>query len=1330
MRRLRSRLGQTSAEYLGIVALVVAIAIALFTLGRPLAVAIGQGLADAACRLSGGENCGGGGGGGGGVAPGSVPPWALGVGGAGGGGLGGAGSVGGPHGANPTGTQADPVNSLSGAWEAQVMDARLAGPGLPFTLARSYSSANAAERGPLGPGWTHTYAARLEIGQGSVVLHSGDGQQVPFAIQDSSLVGPPWAFSELRRAGGGYELLTHSQVRYRFDGEGRLLQISDRNRNRVSLSYDERGYLAEIADPAGRRISLGSDPEGRLTEVALPDGRDLDYAYDSEGRLERVTDLAGGETTYAYDSDDRVTEVTDQLGVTLVKNSYGDGGRVTRQEDARGGETSFDWDAEEEVQTMTDARGGKWRDDYEDGTLVGRTDPLGNSIELSWDQAFDLTAATDPRGYRWKLSYDEDHNLTRVETPAPLSYSETVSYNGRNDPVSYVDPAGVRWSASYDARGNLVTLRTPDGAESSTAYDGRGLPVRMSDPLGRAISLAYDRAGNLVSASDPLGATSRFDYDEAGRMIAATDPRAGSGDEGFTWRFSANARDQISEASDPLGNTSRFEYDPTGRLTEATDAQGRSASWSYNDMGDLVAVTAPGGASTTYAYDRTGDLVAVRDPLGNFTRYVYDQAGQTLGVLGPSGELASFEYDEAGNLISTTDPNGNATEAGGDGTARITYDALSRPTAIDFSDDDTADLSASYDSRSLLTELHDGQGVERYSYDSLGRPTSVRRGSEAYGYRYDLAGQLTSRTYPDGSAHSYAYDAAGRLARTSGPEGTTAYRYDAAGNRVRTAYPNGIVQTIRYDPAARVTDLLSRLGSETIARSAYTLDATGNPTLVETEQGPTSYRYDERDRLVETCYAESCDTEDAERESFSYDALGNITTAVSGGEETSYSYDASSRISELNGPDGELSYAHDENGNLTQAGDRSYAYDQLNQLVAVRQGAEQTDYAYDGNGLRVAAEGPGGSERMSWDKSFPLPQLATESGPEGESSYSYGRGRISQQGPRATLFFQADALGSTRALTTPKGKVASRAEYRPYGAERSGEPELPSKLRFTGELRDDATGLYYLRARDYDPASGRFLQPDPLSPGLGSPARSPYAYAEGRPTARTDPSGMSVSVFGQDITPGFVDEATGFAGDRAEDVGGFVYDNPAVLPGPVGLGLTAFKHRDQIAAAADDVYNFVAPAADEIALGAGLVGLAVCTGATGGGCAALAGVAIGGGLVSTAHGSGVVGPGEADWGEFGEGLAWSAGGYGVGKGFQALRNFHSPTQLPGGRSLPALSGTPLGSRVAGQIPRLGQPGYAGYYAGLAQPDAASQIIGYLLGSEPAEAAPLGSNAGK
>jgi len=76
--------------------------------------------------------------------------------------------------------------------------------------------------------------------------------------------------------------------------------------------------------------------------------------------------------------------------------------------------------------------------------------------------------------------------------------------------------------------------------------------------------------------------------------------------------------------------------------------------------------------------------------------------------------------------------------------------------------------------------------------------------------------------------------------------------------------------------------------------------------------------------------------------------------------------------------------------------------------------------------------------------------------------------------------------------------------------------------RFTGQREEATTGLYFYNARYYDPALGRFAQPDTLVPDPGNPqALNRYTYVTNNPLKYTDPTGHYISLeddFGVRIT--------------------------------------------------------------------------------------------------------------------------------------------------------------------------------------------------------------------
>ncbi len=131
---------------------------------------------------------------------------------------------------NPSGTQAEPVNTATGSYRTEVTDLALPGIGVPFTLVRTYNSADTST-GVLGPGWTHSLNASLKIlASGDVVGRGPDGQQLAFTKRaDGSLRAARGGRATLSTISGGYELVTADQMHLRFDSQGRLTSERDRN---------------------------------------------------------------------------------------------------------------------------------------------------------------------------------------------------------------------------------------------------------------------------------------------------------------------------------------------------------------------------------------------------------------------------------------------------------------------------------------------------------------------------------------------------------------------------------------------------------------------------------------------------------------------------------------------------------------------------------------------------------------------------------------------------------------------------------------------------------------------------------------------------------------------------------------------------------------------------------------------------------------------------------------------------------------------------------------------------------------------------------------------
>jgi len=374
-----------------------------------------------------------------------------------------------------------------------------------------------------------------------------------------------------------------------------------------------------------------------------------------------------------------------------------------------------------------------------------------------------------------------------------------------------------------------------------------------------------------------------------------------------------------------------------------------------------------------------------------------------------------------------------------------------------------------------------------------------------------------------------------------------AFDYDPAGRLTTTTLPKGTGMEIRrgYDRAGRLTLLDTRdAAGDPVARYAFDLDTVGNPTQVTTTRGErselTSYTYDAAYRLAGACYGGTgCDTATGSV-AYTYDRVGNRLTETRAGtlgtSRSSYRYDNADQLTEVATTTAAgqetTSYRYDPEGNLISAGKDTFTYNLDHTMASATVGGVTTRYAHDAQGLRLSAT-TGGDEASTrtweWDVNGSLPHLAVESATGGGTTdtraFLPGYGTTSLgvlDGGVSSLV--PDPVAGVAALVDGDGRVQAEYDYDPFGLPREGGTADAtagsgdgSPLGFAGMHQDPTLGdRYATPARAYDPATGRFLQQDPLSQGQRVPSVNGYSWVGGLATTMTDPSGLAP----QSLTPG------------------------------------------------------------------------------------------------------------------------------------------------------------------------------------------------------------------
>jgi RHS repeat-associated protein len=338
--------------------------------------------------------------------------------------------------------------------------------------------------------------------------------------------------------------------------------------------------------------------------------------------------------------------------------------------------------------------------------------------------------------------------------------------------------------------------------------------------------------------------------------------------------------------------------------------------------------------------------------------------------------------------------------------------------------------------------------------------------------------------------------------------GASSYLWDY-GDRI-TSTASAVTHTHAYTATGVYTVSLTASGpggSDTLTRTNY---ITVSPAV------DITYVYDPLYRLVTATYSTG------EFYHYTYDPVGNrlsLTTTVG---VVNYQYDAANRLTSVNGQ----AYTWDNNGNLLNDGLRSYTYDHANRLTQVVSGTLTTEFVYDGYlpnhikranellsiGNRVRTVVDGQATDYVMDVASPLPQVLVATTGGQSSYYLHGADLIGQYDSGTWAYHLPDALGSVRSLTDPMGQVFSSYSFSPFGvptSESGGDP-----YGFTGEWWESRAELLYLRARYYQPETGRFVTEDPF-PGLrGQPqTQNWFVYVTNNPVNRIDPEGL----YGKDV---------------------------------------------------------------------------------------------------------------------------------------------------------------------------------------------------------------------
>jgi len=815
---------------------------------------------------------------------------------------------------------------------------------------------------------------------------------------------------------------------------------------------DLQAALAGIVDRYGNTVTLTRDSNNNLTSAISPNGRWIQYSYDTSNRVTQASDSSGRTVYYTYDSS----------------------GRLYTAQDANGGITTFTYDSNNNMQTIKDARGIVYLTNYYDNNDMISKQVLADGSQYTFSYVLNAGAVngngavlpsltnsqatvTDPRGNVHVATFNADGYDSSDTYGVGKPEQQLFTYNrqpGSGLLLSMTDALNRTTAFTYDGMGNVTSVNalygTPNATTTSFGYNGFGELTSVTDALSRTTSFAYDSSGSLVSLTGTDGNSSTFTHNANGQIVSFTDAMNN------TTQLSYSGPD-LSGITDPLSRALTIFTDEAGRIAEVADPLGNSVQEAYSPLNQVTSTTDPLGGITSMSYDPNGNFTSLTDPKNtqNPTKFMYDNMDRLETRTDPLTNSEGYQYDGDGNLVQFTDRNGNITS--------YQYDALNRLTFAGFGTQPGPTyqntISYTWDGGNRLTQVADSiAGTTTLGYDGLSRLTSVSSPQGSVSYTYDPIGRRQTMTVAGQPEVEYTYNAGNRVTKIAQGSSVVQIGYDADERRTSLTLPNGIVANYSYDAASELTGITYQGAAMELADLEYTYDQAGRRATVGGSLAHT-----------------------------------NIPQPLS-----TASYNADNQLTRW----GTTAMTYDLDGNLTNDGVHAYTWDSRGQLAAVDNGTSAS-FGYDPFGRRIGKTVYGITTGYLYDGANIIQELS--GGNPSANLLSGGLDEVfARTDSNGISNFLRDGIGSTAELTDSTGNVLQTYTYDPYGFTSTSGGSTANSYEYIGREMD-ATGLYNLRARYYNPTIGRFISEDPMGLAAGL---NEYAYVGDSPTNFVDPSGL------------------------------------------------------------------------------------------------------------------------------------------------------------------------------------------------------------------------------
>ncbi|MNK88223.1 tRNA(Glu)-specific nuclease WapA precursor [compost metagenome] len=211
-------------------------------------------------------------------------------------------------------------------------------------------------------------------------------------------------------------------------------------------------------------------------------------------------------------------------------------------------------------------------------------------------------------------------------------------------------------------------------------------------------------------------------------------------------------------------------------------------------------------------------------------------------------------------------------------------------------------------------------------------------------------------------------------------------------------------------------------------------------------------------------------------------------------------------------------------------------------------GQQTTQFEYEMQGLRLYKATGSNKTRYAYNNDGLVISEANAAN-QAVANYVWGPDRLIEKRDASSnkkYYYMYNGHGDVVQIIDENGTVVNKYQYDEWGNILQQEEKVPNSFKYAGELQDEETGLYYLRARYYDPSIGRFISKDTYEGDVSNPlSQNQYTYVENAPLNNVDPTGnWCESADGKYAHPGGCDDGKtgkkrfsgkGYSEDRDHD---------------------------------------------------------------------------------------------------------------------------------------------------------------------------------------------------